>query len=468
MNQTAFFEALGWSLIDSLWQAGAIWFAYISITRNGSRFTSDQRHTLALTGIMLSTLLFFFSIIINGFSAASGGRIFSFAHYIEQQAGSFLHIYGQVSSIVSALPYIYLPVLTFFALRTLAQLTIHRGSYRKNILPAGNELSLLASSVCSRLGLEKETLVWLSSKIDGPLTIGFWKPVILLPIAVFSQLSYRQIEAVIAHELFHIKRNDYLLNIFLTFSETILFFNPFAKLLARIVKTERENRCDDSVIAAGFDAWEYSEALYILGKLRQQQGKFSIAATGPGKEYLLQRIRRIMNRKNPQPSLAKPVVAFFLCLLVAGFASRNTPVPVLAHPEPAKEISSVVYYSVEKQANVEELVVVAPTPKVKTRGLEQVEDVPLPPDNVPSPLDPPQPVDVLPADLPEPPAPLEAPDVIITSFVNASSDIEFTIIDQAEPEVPEVVCETPPPYVPKFTFYFTEVDTLAGKKVICL
>ena len=189
--------------------------------------------------------------------------------------------------------------------------------------------------------------LWISVKAESPLTLGFWKPLIIMPVAVFSQLSCRQVEAVIAHELFHIKRNDYLINIFLTLTEVILFFNPFARLMIGNVKKERENRCDDEVLSYGFDSWEYSQALYLLGKSRFEKNRLAIAATGSGKEYLLHRIRRIMKRDNPSPSVLKPFIAFFLCLFVAGFLARDKQIPVLADAV-APAVSPVVYYTVDK------------------------------------------------------------------------------------------------------------------------
>lgn len=452
MNQSAFFEALGWSLIDSLWQVGAVWLMYIITTQNGNRYSAIKRHTLALAAVMASTLLFFVSIFVNTYSVSTGGRIFSFAHFIEQQAETIFKNDG-IGLMVPVLSYIYLPVLLFFIFRTVLQLIVQRNGYRRNVLPAGDEISELAHNVSMQLGITSKVVVWLSSKVESPLTIGFWKPAILLPIAMFSHLTYTQIEAVIAHELFHIKRNDYLVNIFLTVSETVLFFNPFAKLLAASVRKERENSCDDLVIAAGFDRWEYSEALYKLGRFRNE-GQFALAATGKGKEYLLHRIRRIMRRNNPQPSVLKPFIAFFLCLVVACFASRQKNVAVL--PEAKVVYEPVVYYSVEKEVKVVEPViiktrVVRPVAE-RTKPVEKNASVP------PAPEAPPPPDVFVPAD----------EDVVTVTFASAPEEIEFTIIDPAEPDIPQVTCETPQPYVPRSSFYFTEVDTVAGKKIISL
>src|SRR5690606_29999351 len=152
--------------------------------------------------------------------------------------------------------------------------------------------------------------IWLSEKCGSPLTVGFLKPVILLPIAAVTRLNTDQLKAVISHELFHIRRNDYLWNIILTVTEVLLFFNPFAIMLVHTVRREMENSCDDQVLEAGFDRWEYSEALFLLGNEGGNKNILMLAATGNGEKLLLQRVRRMMNRNHSAPGVRKPLAMF--------------------------------------------------------------------------------------------------------------------------------------------------------------
>jgi hypothetical protein len=100
-------------------------------------------------------------------------------------------------------------------------------------------------------------------------------------------------EAIILHELSHIKRNDYLINLFISVIETILFFNPFVVLLARIIKRERENCCDDFVIQYQYDRHTYASALLSLEQYRNTTLRLALGATS-GKKQLLHRVKRIM------------------------------------------------------------------------------------------------------------------------------------------------------------------------------
>ena len=130
------------------------------------------------------------------------------------------------------------------------------------------------------------------------MMIGALKPVILLPIATINYLTTEQVETILLHELAHIKRHDYLLNIFQTIAETILFFNPFVWLISRIIRREREHCCDDIVIANMSSPLPYAKALAMLENTRLEANNVALAATG-NKQQLLGRIKRIMGtRKN--------------------------------------------------------------------------------------------------------------------------------------------------------------------------
>jgi hypothetical protein len=234
----------------------------------------------------------------------------------------------------------------------------------------------------------------------------------------------------------------------------MLFFNPFARLLSSIIRKERENSCDDMVVAMGFDPLDYSQALYILGRSGYQH-QMAVAATGIGREYLLLRIKRILKHKVSGPSVFKPLLAFFLCLFVAATFTRQDKKTTWVAPfQQATSVKPVIEYYEEPPAIAK---VEPPQKALKKSPVKRSQKI-----SVIPPAPPP----------PEPPLPEEnenEEDVLITSFVASPQVLEFTIIDQQKPEIPEqVTCEHPLPYVPSSSLYFTEIDTTAGKKVIRL
>jgi hypothetical protein len=136
----------------------------------------------------------------------------------------------------------------------------------------------------------------------------------------------QQVEAILIHELAHIKRSDYLLNLGVTALELFFFFNPFSRLLIRAIKRERENRCDDLVLQFRYDPPSYVAALLSLarGKQRRLQ-QLAMAAGGGDDQFLLQRVRRMLRQAHPQGRRGVRLVPFFL---MAGLLSLLS----LSHP----------------------------------------------------------------------------------------------------------------------------------------
>ena len=100
--------------------------------------------------------------------------------------------------------------------------------------------------------------------IDVPCMTGFVKPLILLPVSLSTHLSACEVESILLHELAHIKRNDYLVNLLQQVISVMLFFNPFNRLINRIISQERENSCDDLVVEKTGKPLIYAQALLKL------------------------------------------------------------------------------------------------------------------------------------------------------------------------------------------------------------
>jgi hypothetical protein len=168
----------------------------------------------------------------------------------------------------------------------------------------------------------------LSKLVDAPCMMGYFKPVILLPFTLSTYLSAEEIEIIILHELAHIKRNDYLVNLAQQAMSVLLFFNPFAQLINRVINQERENSCDDIVIEATQKPLVYAHALLKLEQTRQQEWQLALAATGK-KYHLLNRIERIMKTKKPIGNTRHILLAIaLLTASITGLAWLN---PTIAH-----------------------------------------------------------------------------------------------------------------------------------------
>ncbi|GAB2624176.1 M56 family metallopeptidase [Belliella aquatica] len=145
-----------------------------------------------------------------------------------------------------------------------------------------------------KLKVKQTVKLFLSKFVYSPVTYGVFKPVILIPAGLIFQLSPSQIEAIIAHELAHIKRYDYLVNLIQSAMEVIFFFHPAFWYINSIIKTEREHACDDAAIQVGIRARDLAEALVVIvNHAKQSQPQLALAAA-KSKTPTLDRIKRIM------------------------------------------------------------------------------------------------------------------------------------------------------------------------------
>jgi beta-lactamase regulating signal transducer with metallopeptidase domain len=136
-----------------------------------------------------------------------------------------------------------------------------------------------------------------SSLVKVPCVVGWMKPVILVPVSMFTLLDPSEIEMILVHELAHVRRYDVFINIMQTAMETLFFFNPAVWWLSRQIRIEREDCCDDMAIVRTGDRFRYARALTNLEELRMFQTSFGSALSGTPLE---RRIQRIVGAARPQ------------------------------------------------------------------------------------------------------------------------------------------------------------------------
>lgn len=220
----------------------------------------------------------------------------------------------------------YLIGLLFCMLKlTIGLINISWFRNNKN-LKLDSYLSNISNQLNSNFRLIKTVSVYLSDKICVPLTLGFIKPIIVFPIALINQLSAEQTEAILLHELAHIKRNDYLLNMLLCIVQSFLFFNPAIWLMEREINKYREQCCDDLVLDNTQHKIAYARALLLIEESRNTQ--LTLALASNGKKYtLLNRIKRITNMKINEPLPQNKFVVLLLAFIVIGISvAWNMPV----------------------------------------------------------------------------------------------------------------------------------------------
>ncbi|MBX3253524.1 MAG: M56 family metallopeptidase [Chitinophagaceae bacterium] len=322
--QSPFLLALGWTIASSLWQTALLWMLYQVIINANGKMSPAARHNLALAGIVCAfgwfgtTLSYKYHELQQLFSVTNNPSPIVATANATADTGGFMF----TSLLNQYLPYIsasYLLVLALLAVRLIKAYFYTQTLKTKGLLEIDEYWSHKVERYIGYLHIHKKVSIYISSYIDVPATLNYFKPVILLPVAAFTQLTPQQVESVILHELAHIKRNDYLINILVSVIETILFFNPFVHLLGKSLKKEREHCCDDFVLHFRFDPHSYASALLSLEKLRIHSTPVgALAATGNSRQ-LLGRIKRIMNVHNTGFNYGQKLLVLLVtaCILIS-------------------------------------------------------------------------------------------------------------------------------------------------------
>jgi len=341
LTQSALLRALGWSLFNSLWQMAFLWLVYLAFQHFFRRSSAHIRHGVAVLLLMTGTLwtgITFFNVFTAEGDVSVyelGIPLLSDSHW----TGSFLQTCRQL--IDQVLPWcssLYLLTLCFLFFRYIQQYLFSRRLVRAGLSKVSPELKVFTQQVSRRLGIKKEVKVWFSTLVDGPLTLGSLKPVILVPLAMISKLTPQQVESLILHELAHIRRHDYVLHLWIAALEVIFFFNPFSKLFIRCIQQEREHRCDDMVLQFQQDRHTYVSALLAVAKVVHGSPRLALAATGSNDKLLLQRARRILQLSQPgEPVKGRPLLFLFLTIIMTGLALVKPAFVMVDDQVPASE-----------------------------------------------------------------------------------------------------------------------------------
>jgi beta-lactamase regulating signal transducer with metallopeptidase domain/HEAT repeat protein len=226
----------------------------------------------------------------------------------------------------------------------------------------------IIARLTTRLGINRPISFAVSLSAPVPMVIGHLKPLVLLPVAALSGLSPQQLEAILAHELAHVRRHDYLVNLIQTVIETLLFYHPAVWWVSGQLRVLREHCCDDLAVAACGDRKSYVHALLSLEHLRGDSPLLALGATdGP----LFARARRVLietDRTAASPRLAAAVVALAVSVLaIAGVSTASqeparsqapnpivqtqSPVPVIAAPQQSGSLAERWAASVRDAGN---------------------------------------------------------------------------------------------------------------------
>ena len=329
--------ALGWTLLHFLWQGALVGAAYgvariaLAHSRPQARYALGLGALALLAVLPVATLAHLAPVSVAGDASLVAGTSVVVGSLAAVDAAAGTQIEPMLPWLVGA----WLVGVLFCALRALLQYVRMRRLCRRGAEPLP-EWDERLRELCRRFGVTRPVRLLRSAIVQTPSLFGWIAPVIVLPASVLVGLTPQQIELVIAHELGHVRRWDYAVNLLQIVVETVLFYHPVVHFISRDVRNEREACCDDLVLRRGADPVDYAKTLASLEELRGMTHAPALAASGG---HLVGRIRRIVG---VEPRFGAPAFGAQAVLVAAlAFAAVMSVKPVardvlnLAVSEPA-------------------------------------------------------------------------------------------------------------------------------------
>jgi beta-lactamase regulating signal transducer with metallopeptidase domain len=334
-----FVEAFGWTIIHSLWQgilvAGAIVVVFSLMHRN----SAQVKYLIGFSGLLLmlgwSTVTF-----VNAYEYASEKNALKqnlastpgFAKvYLEEQL-SKRAAENQISENSINLDMVkmrsffqrnfHIVVLfwmvgfLFLVFRMAGGLLYNHKLRTHRLIEVDEKWSKIINGYATRLNIKRNVGAYFSPLVKSPLTLGIFKPVILFPVAAFTGLSVRDVEAILAHELAHIARRDYLFNIIQSVIGLVYFYHPGVWLISSLINAERENSCDAMAIEITGDKAGYIRTLAQTEISRAEHENLAMAFASR-RGSVLSRIKHIQKQKAMKTNFIEGLIA--AAVVVTGF-----------------------------------------------------------------------------------------------------------------------------------------------------
>ncbi|MCO6480512.1 MAG: M48 family metalloprotease [Phaeodactylibacter sp.] len=377
-------EALGWALLHSLWQGAAIALLLAVGLILARGLSAKVRYRLALSAmlvLLLACISTFAWIYEPGpapneevtllFSATQGAP----SGIPASAAGEAAHDHPAVylSYFEQHLPLLvtgWLLGVLLLGLRMLGEIAYiqHLRHYRSR-RPEPIWLEKLAR-IKERMGIRREVELRETHRIHSPMVVGALRQIILLPAGLLAGLPPEQVEAVLAHELAHVRRNDYLINLFISLVEILLFFNPMMWWISKKIRVEREHACDDLAVEMTGDTLSLVRSLALMEEWRLHGPTPAMAFLGKDGS-VLSRIQRLLQRNDKRQVAAKAFWSIStVCICLALLAFQGAPSTATLPAETQPEITEPL----EEAQSVEE----APPAEARPEPAPYLEEAPAP------------------------------------------------------------------------------------------
>ncbi|HET6253425.1 MAG TPA: M56 family metallopeptidase [Puia sp.] len=340
-------RALCWTLLHSLWQGlilAVVAGAVMLLTKRASSATRYGILGILVIGFLaVSGYTFLLELRMPVAATATAGTPAASAvtqgaqaigaHAIgahAQPAGGLVQLPGGIQQLVqyfnahaSIVVVVWFIVVLARFVKLLSGLVYAQRVRHYKTGPVPIEWQERLAMLVQRLRITRPVQLLESALVKVPVTVGWLKPVILVPLGMLAQLSADQVETILLHELAHIRRRDYLFNLVQNLIDTLYFFNPALLWVSSLIRTERENCCDDVAIRETRSRRQLIEALVSFHEYQQSVGRFMTArghalAFADGHNGMVKRVERIVRKRNHSLNAGERLVLMGGVLLLCG------------------------------------------------------------------------------------------------------------------------------------------------------
>ena len=339
MNAT---QALGWALVHFLWQGAALAVllaAALAVTRQTAARTRYALSLVTLAAMLVLPIVTAarlhrtqppaaaLEVAETGVAPVVTGNdesgtenaptVTAVPAPLTRVATISTRLSGIRTLLDPALPWlviVWVVGVVVFSIRLARGWTAARTLRIHGTMPAPEPLVGMLERLTARLRVRRTVTLLQSALVQVPAVVGWLRPVILVPASALTGLAPHQLELLIAHELAHVRRYDYLVNLVQSVVEALLFYHPAVWWVSRQIREEREHCCDDLVVRIAGDAHVYATALVGMERLRSEPPNLALAASGGS---LLHRVQRLVLPGSTRREISAPWIAGVIAVIVA-------------------------------------------------------------------------------------------------------------------------------------------------------
>jgi TonB-dependent SusC/RagA subfamily outer membrane receptor len=324
-------EAISWTILHSVWQGTLVSLFLMLCMKLMKNNIATQRYFMALSAlfsILLMSVITFISVyrpesqtvanpdlselVLLNFATFQASEK-TWEDYLSQGI-QFANTYASQISLL------WIIGVTLLSIRFLVNLFYVHQLKTYKVKPASVEWEGRLKAIAQKINIHRQIKLVESALVEVPTVVGWLKPAILFPLGMFTALPPHEIESILAHELAHIRRNDFIINILQSIVEIVFFYHPAVWYISKHIENERENCCDDVAVAVTGDSLTYIKALTNLATLKVSHLSPALAITGKN-GGLLQRVNRIarnaklVNRWARQHTISPKLTAAMIVMM---------------------------------------------------------------------------------------------------------------------------------------------------------